>query len=580
MGNFKVLDTVPDVGNIKVGETNVKRIYKGNSWVWPPLDDSYIPDEEISVYEGSSNSDFGYIANVSPVQPNIIGAENTIFDDNGFALFDSSGAKINPVHPFGPLPAHAPKIYRAQYRGHNFGHYTETHSQIVGASDDYKYMIAAGRNKYNANFWQYPQATPRDMTDPSNFYGTSGGNYTIDTIVMTKDYGQTWNEFPYPYIDNPHGVFEGYRDIEMSNNGQVIIISYYVSLRDPSSRQYREGPFFYESGTRKLVRYGFQAYSKFLISRDFGETFTELNINLSLPGFKRGTALRGHEYSGRDQTTNYFTSSKGFQTISKIRMSSTGKSIIIPVQRNSRFISSRGNTHDIYLSTDFGYNWVSLGERTQQGQTRNLDAVDSMGLQNHYPLGYNFEGHALISGNGKVIFLRGIPIRLGSKNSDQISIDYGETFQTYRGPYDTRRVGGGPLNIDYTGNIITYQQYAEAGQYHVYNWLDASYFEGAPSNTELQRKMNSEQYQIMNSVHTRGAWFFNRGLGWCMSPRGMFVVGWRGRRNSVDNRNLFVETGRFFTNPNYPSVKIATGSPGGHVPGFYWDYVPIKAIKL
>jgi hypothetical protein len=42
MGNFKVLDTVPDVGNIKVGDTNVKRIYKGENWVWPPEDDSYI----------------------------------------------------------------------------------------------------------------------------------------------------------------------------------------------------------------------------------------------------------------------------------------------------------------------------------------------------------------------------------------------------------------------------------------------------------------------------------------------------------------------------------------------------------
>jgi hypothetical protein len=560
MGNFKVLDTVPDVGNIKVGDTNVKRIYKGGSWVWPPLDDSYIPDDEISISGGSSNSDFGYIANLDQQLPNVIGAENSFTDVNGFALFNASGTKITPAYPFGPLPRHTQKL-----RHQN----EELQPQIVGCSDNYKYMIAAGRNKYNANLWQYhSNFHPVDMTDPSTFYGIGGGNHVIDTIVITKDYGQSWDEFPTPEIPSP-GVFEGYRDIEISASGKVIIISYVVSLREP---EYRKGPFStnFSGGD---IQYEFQGYSKYLISRDFGETFTELNVNITTQGFTEPTTVRGPEYARRIQR-NLLVSDSGFLTFFRIKMSSTGKSILITAL--AKHPSGGSSTSDIYLSTDFGYNFSSLGERSGQATVESNFFLSGLPATE---IKYKFSPDPVISGNGKVIMIKGI---FSSQTSnDRISLDYGETFVRYFSPYDRDGGNAGVKYIDYTGNIITYQD-KRGGHTHVYNWITRSFYKNSLPLTQLQRNSNSAAYTLITQDKYLAPFFYRGQAGFIMSPRGTFALGFTGTSNSNEPNNVSINTGRFFTNPNTPSFTnpIASGTPNYYSVPNYWHFMPVKVIKL
>ena len=557
MGNFKVLDTVPDVGNIKVGDTNVKRIYKGDSWVWPPLDDSYIPDDEISISGGSSNSDFGYIANLDQQRPNVIGAENSLTDVNGFALFNADGTKITPAYPFGPLPRHTQKL---RYQNE------EMQPSIVGCSDNYKYMIAAGRNKYNANLWQYySNFHPVDMTDPSTFYGVGGGNHVIDTIVITKDYGQSWDEFPTPQIPNP-GVFEGYRDIEISASGKVIIISYVVSLREP---EYRKGPFFENS----VVKYEFQGYSKYLISRDFGETFTELNVNIPTPGFRQHTEIRGPEYARKTQR-NVLVSDSGFLTFFRIKMSSTGKSILITAL--AKYPSGFSHISDIYLSTDFGYNFSSLGERSGQATMEiNLFLNGSPVTE----INYRFSPEPVISGNGKVIMIKGV--FLSQTSNDSISFDYGETFVRYHSPYDRDGGNAGVKHIDYTGNIITYQD--KRGEHtHVYNWITRSFYKNSPRTSQLYRDINSAAYRLLTQDKHLASYFYWGQQSFIMSPRGTFALGFTGTSDSNNPNSVSINTGRFFFNPNTPNSQnpIAIGTPKGYSVPNYWHFMPVKVIKL
>ncbi len=40
MSDFKVNGSTPEEGKLKLGSSDIKRIYKGNVWVWPPVDNS------------------------------------------------------------------------------------------------------------------------------------------------------------------------------------------------------------------------------------------------------------------------------------------------------------------------------------------------------------------------------------------------------------------------------------------------------------------------------------------------------------------------------------------------------------
>lgn len=523
MGNFKILDTIPDVGNIKVGDTNVKRIYKGNNWIWPPQDDSYEPTEE------NNQTNFFYIANV-----------DQSIDSNGFGLFDEYNNQITPASSFGAMPSFIPK--RVYY---SLGF--DTSYKIEQCSDDYKYMIAIGKNKYNAQEGFASSYIPSGMQRP--FYGTPGGNFQKDTIIITKDYGQTWEEFPTPTVSDPDGVFEGYRGVKMSANGQTIMITYMVSLRGD---QYRRGPFTQKYGSNDVVIYFFKSYKKTLISRDFGQTFEEMQINIPTSGYHDFTSLDGPAFTGRMQFNffegdSWFTEQGTNRESSQIQMSSTGKYILINL--GSKYWWNVGSSFqkDVIFSSDFGKTFSSLGERLENLFSNTNYPIYSYMRDRKIEPGqekvYRFK-YSRISGNGKIILIA-MNESSAYREYDYISFDYGVTFNVL-----FNLSGRQIYNMDYTGNHIVWRdKNAALGQNragHHFNWTNqitwARYdFSGSlltssdPANIYTFKSIRHGNYDVSDAL---------------ISPRGYFSIQ-RGKSPAQTvNFNRFTDSGYDGTTSN------------------------------
>jgi hypothetical protein len=308
MGDFKIYQSIPEKGKIKVGSADVKKIYKGEDWVWPPEDDSYIPAQV------SPGVEPYFISNVSTRSP--LGSTNgfgllkikkiapELFPPDGIAV---GFEMINPAYPFGALPdTGATTATTDKYR-------------ICQVSDDYKYMYAWGRN---------PQG--------------------VQSIVRTEDFGQTWIEITDPAIYNSN--FDTYPTLmTASRNGKVICVPYKDRPRnhlfDSSyygiaiSRDYgvtwEKVPdlfyFFIQQSAREISsvgipesdRYGFgisiSAGGKYIYiikfrtlnvyrSSDFGKTFNYITISsgLSDSQYKHNSRLRSVAVSGNGKRVFLF----------------------------------------------------------------------------------------------------------------------------------------------------------------------------------------------------------------------------------------------------------------------------------
>ena len=106
MGDLKLNNITPDgVGKIKLGSTNVQKIYNGSTLVWPfdsSTEDPYTPVE---------GQNFRFIARKSSSPPY-------------FGLFDDTLTEVSSPYTFASLP--------------------DYNTAVGSVSDNFTYMIAAG----------------------------------------------------------------------------------------------------------------------------------------------------------------------------------------------------------------------------------------------------------------------------------------------------------------------------------------------------------------------------------------------------------------------------------------------------
>lgn len=371
MGNFKILDTVPNVGNIKVGDTNVKRIYKGNSWVWPPQDDSYTPVETVNRTNCPTPGPVTFIANVSRDTD-----DGDLASVNGFNLLRAQYnpsvtssllqeiTVVSPANSFGPLPS------IVNDPDHQAGVTAINKEQIeysvYKATVDYKYMIAIARVQPSfsgASLSQCPYL----------------GGFLCDRILHSSDFGQSWQTM----IDlKSLEGFDGVLLLHMSKNGQTIFLQYRKNLNNTDIVT--------DLNTNKTYEHYNVAYIN-LISNDYGQTFREKKLKVP----NTVEYIVNNTYSGRlfdtlqDGISNYFVDNGNnfefntinnklpgegatsrptdynfseFTSINKsdsdvligsFEMSSTGKVIFFRTRNQNSF-------NNFYLSTDFGYNFTDI----------------------------------------------------------------------------------------------------------------------------------------------------------------------------------------------------------------------------
>lgn len=220
--------SAPAAGTLKLGSTDISKIYSGSTLVWPIS--SSAPDP------------------YTPVVGSSFRALGTLSSSPFIGLFDSSLALVSPQPSFGALPN---------------SNYT-----VGAASDNYTYILASGINQNSLS--------PRISTDsgatwnslPSPVSGTyraedttmsksgqimvlePGG--TNNYIFLSNDYGSTFTQVTLPVPVGSSIVTK--KMVSVSSGGKYIIVS--TRLLNPLN-------------------------SGVFVSEDYGATFT--NITSSLP---------------------------------------------------------------------------------------------------------------------------------------------------------------------------------------------------------------------------------------------------------------------------------------------------------
>lgn len=418
MGDFKIYRSIPEKGKIKVGSADVKKIYKGEDWVWPPEDDSYIPAQ------GAADSEPYFISNVS--------TSSSFGSTNGFGLlkikkiapelFPPDGIAvgfemINPAYPFSALPDTL-----------NYSTTTSTVSttnkyRICEVSDDYKYMYAWGRN---------PQG--------------------IQSIVRTEDFGQTWIEITDPAIYNENfSIYPAL--IATSRNGKVICVPYsdtsYSYFGFAISRDYgvtwEKAPdlfYFFRQNSAPSISlagipdnnsYGFaisiSAGGKYIYviknrtlnvyrSSDFGKTFNYITISSGLSDgpYRNSSELRSVAVSGNGKrvflfdsyaisTKRYYASNDYGQTFGikgpirnpDLQGASWFSSNAYSDYVGSKAIFSSTNLRDSSLSTIYGinensFNFLSAGRVRIAGLLKSIrfdkGLNEPMGVMSRFEAGH------------------------------------------------------------------------------------------------------------------------------------------------------------------------------------------------
>ena len=457
MGNFKILDTVPNVGNIKFGGTNVKRIYKGNSWIWPPQDDSYTPVETVNRTNCPTPGPVTFIANVS---------RNTEDGDlasvNGFNLLRAQYnpsvtssllqeiTVVSPTNPFSPLPSIVnDPDHQAGVTAINK---EQIEYSIYKATVDYKYMIAIARVQPSfsgASLSQCPYL----------------GGFLCDRILHSSDFGQSWQTM----IDlKSLEGFDGVLLLHMSKNGQTIFLQYRKNLNSTDIVT--------DPNNNKTYEHYNVAYIN-LISNDYGQTFREKKLKVP----NTVEYIVNNTYSGRlfdnlqngirnyfidngnnfefntitnklpgegatSKPTNYnfseFTSinkSDSDVLIGSFEMSATGKVIFFRTRNQNSF-------NNFYLSTDFGYNFTDItqsvlnADSTPYSFTMNTESVFTV----EEMINRVNKSTVAVTGDGKKITIFQSAPAIHNQ-SIFTSFDYGEHFD-YNGTNNNLLAAGKTLD--------------------------------------------------------------------------------------------------------------------------------------
>ena len=518
MSDFKVNGSTPEEGKLKLGSSDIKRIYKGNVWVWPPADNSYTPT--------SPETNFQFLTNVQQTTNTAQGLPE------GFGIYDTFGNNIAPDNPFGALPTFQ------NYHDANFTHYrpmspeSKDRYTIRAASTDYRYMIAQGHLKngfyYYGGYYYFPSY--------DNYYL---GN-TVDTLIFSNDYGQTWNDLPITLNPlNTDEYFNGYTNFAMSDTGQIIIVEYETRYGAPNDSQYTT-----------LVNFGFATHMRqesdkiVLISRDYGQTFEQLNnqLNPNASYSKFVPVFYGPPF--QYNTKHFLVGNK--TCFDSIKMSSTGKYILVG-QRSSY---GSGNTYyfdEWYLSSNFGHSFVSLKDTITNNlvqshlYSRNVAVKDRI-------------AHISISGNGKVFYFSS-----DKEYMDIYSADYGQTWSFIMSPRGERFSRNSILDFE-GDNLLT-----------IYKSGGGNVFLGAPifirtfnwqSRPELPQKVtNTSSFQ-----HTPN---YNR----------EFLISQTGKFSLIRLVNDDSQNNNFHFFKNFASNAFNDDTKGSVLNGGRRHLVPIRILN-
>lgn len=501
MSNFKVNGVTPEEGKLKVGSANVKRIYQGNSWVWPPQDDSYTPPT-LSFPERN----FYFLADLPQTDVYEPVSQTTApRDENGFGIFDISFNQMTPSKPFSPMPTFRQEWYNDDDRAYQNRGYA-----LRYASDDYKYLLAEARDRYGDYRW--------NERKENNFGGFdyTTRERTVDTLIISRDHGQSWSSM---FEGNTAPVEEGYRfdgvhHVEMSNNGQIIIISYTIAPIDiESSVEYYTSSYgIYRDYSRLELKV------KYIISRNYGNSFSEMTELENYYNSQRNNFLirRGIDYyrnleerpfseDSWTRDTNwygtYITSEKPIYyyrrsvytknlPMFQFATSSSGKYICV-FEKTVRWAPGYEYNYYVskfFLSTDFGRSFTYLTDKIFRATNYNFnkffrdkyfaDREQAKGMAEtesdkratydfYFRNGFTISDVA-ISGNGKKIIISlsdeyNSAYAMGSKNVAVISSDYGQTWtafpirrSTVGTPFDSVYYNA-DVQLDYLGdNLFIY----------------------------------------------------------------------------------------------------------------------------
>jgi hypothetical protein len=277
MANFKFGSNIPEKGTLKAGANDIKRIYKGGTWVWPGEDDSYIPPLE---------GDFAVITNRKSAPY--------------FGLYDQNANPLTPNHTFGSLP--------------------NPYFRVTAASDNYQYMIAQHiepyshpdrhlrREMYTTDFGQSWQYVPSKYEIIDNYRKPEYPDYDF------LGYRNGFSSIAHPNF--PANSYATYKT-HISKNGRVMIIPYRCH------EWYTSGPDGYDN------TYTF-AHIFILISNDYGQTWNVdfMRNDLQFP--------ENPTDNFRDIEYYYRANGLGWYVSPVVNMSAGGKNIIV----GGRFLST------------------------------------------------------------------------------------------------------------------------------------------------------------------------------------------------------------------------------------------------
>ena len=451
MSDFKVNGSTPEEGKLKLGSSDIKRIYKGNVWSWPPADNSYTPT--------SPETNFHFLTNVKQTTNSAQGLPE------GFGIYDTLGNNVAPNNSFGTLPTFQ------NYHDANFTHYRPVATEeldrhtLVAASADYRYMLAKGHLKNGFYYYGGYNYFP-------SYIGYHYLGNTVDSLLFSNDYGQTWNDLPITLNPlNTDEYFNGYTTFEMSDTGQVIIVEYETTY----------GPVSAFSPYVNINSFSFTTQSTqesdkiVLISRDYGQTFEQLNNQLSndasyskwVPVFSQSI---DHHFLVGNKT--------GF---SSIKMSSTGKYILVGSNYRSSGTGER-YIQKFYLSSNFGHSFTYLNDIIENQLLQNPSYQSSF-QNSFYKILY-----IAISGNGKVLYFS------TEDYIDIYSLDYGNTWDfivSPRGINNTRNTA-----LDFEGNnLFSIDSFFDQPVIHstyVFNWQNKPELD--PKRTEIENFQHTPNY--------------------------------------------------------------------------------------
>jgi hypothetical protein len=451
MSDFKVNGSTPEEGKLKLGSSDIKRIYKGNVWSWPPADNSYTPT--------SPETNFHFLTNVKQTTNSAQGLPE------GFGIYDTLGNNVAPNNSFGTLPTFQ------NYHDANFTHYKFVATEeldrhvLVAASADYRYMLAKGHLKNGFYYYGGYNYFP-------SYIGYHYLGNTVDSLLFSNDYGQTWNDLPITLNPlNTDEYFNGYTTFEMSDTGQVIIVEYEttygpVSTFSPYVNIINFGP----------ITHAVQESDKIvLISRDYGQTFEQLNNQLSTDDSYK-TLVPVFSQSIDD---HFLVGNK--TSFDSIKMSSTGKYILVGHNYRSSGSNSR-YIRKFYLSSNFGHSFTYLNDIIENQLLQNPSYQSS--FQNSFDKILDIT----ISGNGKVLYFS------TEDYIDIYSLDYGNTWDfisSPRGINNTRNTA-----LDFEGNNLfsidsIFSQSTPHSTY-VFNWQNKPELD--PKRTEIESFQHSPNY--------------------------------------------------------------------------------------